>query len=96
MKSFNNENVILPWIILGDLTGDTGHLLSILGEMFRNAFFGLEHNNLSGETLTPEDFLGRFTFRILALLLPFIRIVTFSSLAILLSLSSMEQTCWKK
>ena len=90
----NDKNVSLPWIILGDLTGDTGHLLSILGEMFRNAFLGLEHNNLSGDILTGEAFLGSFTFRILALFLPFILIVTFSSLA-MLELSSMEQTCWK-
>lgn len=77
------KDVTLPWIILGDLTGDTGHLLSILGEMFRKAFLGLEHNNLSGEILTAEAFLGRFTFRILALFLPFILIVTFNSFAML-------------
>ena len=77
------KDVTLPWIILGDLTGDTGHLLSILGVMFRKAFLGLEHNNLSGEILTAEAFLGRFTFRILALFLPFILIVTFNSFAML-------------
>ena len=77
------KNVTLPWIILGDLTGDTGHLLSILGEMFWNAFLGLKHNSFSGDIFTGEAFLGRFTFRILALFLPFILIVTFNSLAML-------------
>ena len=77
------KDVTLPWITLGDLTGDIGHLLSILGEIFRKAFLGLEHNNLNGEIFTAEAFLGRFTFRILALFLPFILIVTFNSLAML-------------
>ena len=91
----NDKNVSLPWIILGDLTGDTGHLLSILGEMFRNAFLGLEHSNFNGDILTGDAFLGGFTLRILALFLPFILIVTFISLA-MLRLACCHYLLWNK
>ena len=76
-----NQNSTAPCISLGDLTGDTGQELSILGEMFSKAFFGLQREiDLSEDTLTGADFLvGRETLRILALCLPFIRIVTFNS-----------------
>ena len=52
--------------------------------MFNKAFLGLQNRiDLSGDIFIDGFLVGMVTFRILALFLPFIRIVTFSSLDIL-------------
>ena len=79
VKAIQNDTG--PSTSLGVLAGDTGPLLSILGEMCSKAFLGLQQEiDLRGDTETGVTFFaGRVTFRLLALWRPFIRIATCNS-----------------